>query len=232
MTTALPENVLRSLRALDTCTAANAIEHFNTQLRNEGFCTSNNLHCHFPEMASMFGYAMTLRVRTANPPMEGGAYADRTDWWQALEALPKPHVVVIQDMDKTPGIGAFIGDVHAAILQAMGCVGVITNGAVRDLPAVQSRGFHLFSKSVSPSHAYVHVIDVGAPVEIAGLRIDAGDLLLGDRHGIVRIPPSLAAEIPQVAARSRASDREITDFCKSENFSREGLEALLKSRRS
>ncbi len=222
-----PESVLRSLRVLDTCTAANAIETFNAQMRNEGYCSNNGLRCHFPELGSMFGFALTLRIRSANPPMEGGTYADRTDWWETLESLPQPRIVVIQDMDKTPGTGAFVGEVHAAILQAMGCVGVITNGAVRDLPAARKRRFHLFSHSISPSHAYVHVIDVGMPVELGSLRVATGDMLLCDEHGVVRIPPALAEEIPQIAARKRAEDREVLEFCRSAEFSREGLEGLL-----
>ena len=142
-----------------------------------------------------------------------------------------PHVLVIQDIDRRPGTGAFVGEVHAAILQTLGCIGVVTNGAVRDLPAVECRGFHLFSGTISPSHAYVHVVDAGRPVEVAGLRVSPGDLLLGDQHGILRIPQEIAEELPQKAERVRAKEREILEFCDSPTFTREGLLSLLKKNR-
>jgi len=231
MVSYLPESVLQPLRKLDTCTVANAIECFDLRLRNEGFTNNASLHCHFPKLPPMLGYVVTLRVRSANPPMKGGNYIDRTDWWHVLEKYPAPHVVVIEDADRRPGIGAFVGEVHAAILQALGCVGVVTNGAVRDLSAVEPQAFHLFSGTVSPSHAYVHVVDAGIPVEVAGLHIKPGDLLLGDQHGIVRIPPQIATELPATVEHIRAREREILEFCQSPEFSREGLRELVKKSR-
>lgn len=190
---------------------------------------ATGVHCQFPTMPPMLGFAVTLRVRSSNPPMEGGVYVDRTDWWTALEALPVPQVVVIQDMDRRPGVGAFVGEIHAAILQRLGCVGVVTNGAVRDLSAIESRGFQLFSATVSPSHSYVHVVDSGQAVQIGGLLIRPGDLLLGDRHGLLRIPPEVAADIPETVARIRAREREILDYCDSEAFSPAGLRQRLRN---
>ena len=98
------------------------------------------VRCRIPELPPMVGFAVTLRVRASNPAMDGRSDLDQTDWWPLLQAANAPHVLVIQDMDRKPGAGAFVGEVHAAILQAMGCVGVITNGAVRDLSRrVQAR---------------------------------------------------------------------------------------------
>ncbi|MEP6669758.1 MAG: RraA family protein [Chthoniobacter sp.] len=223
----IPDAALKALATFDTCAVANAIECFDVRLRNEGF-TNNTLQCHFPDMPPMIGYAVTLRVRSSNPPMEGGTYAQHTDWWDQLDAVPGPHVVVIQDADRRPGGGgAFIGEIHAAILQALGCVGVITDGAVRDVPAVGRTGFQLFSRTLSVSHAYMHVIEVNTPVEVAGLHIRAGDLIHGDRHGIVRIPLAVAAELPVVAARVRDQERVILEFCRSANFSKAGLRKIL-----
>ena len=218
----IPDTALRALATFDTCAIANAIEGFHVRLRNEGF-TSNSLHCRFPQLPPIVGYAVTLRVRSGNPPMEGGTYLDRTDWWDQLDLQPVPHIVVIEDADNPPGGGAFVGEIHAAILQALGCVGVVTNGAVRDLGAVERTGFQLFSGTVSVSHAYTHVVEVNAPVQVAGLRIAPGDLLHGDRHGVLRIPREVASELPETIARVRAREREILDLCRSENFSKAEL---------
>jgi regulator of RNase E activity RraA len=222
--------VLEQLGKYDSCAIANAIETFHVQLRNEGF-TNESLCCRFPEFAPIVGYAVTLRVHSSNPPMRGGAYRQRTDWWDELEQFPQPRIIVIKDADRRPGVGAFVGEVHATMLQAFGCAGVITNGAVRDLPAVRRIGFQMFSNTVSVSHAYMHVVEVNKPVEVGGLRIEAGDLLHGDGHGIVRIPPQIAAELPGALGTIRADEARILEYCRSSGFSKEGLRQLLENPR-
>ena len=111
-----------------------------------------------------------LEIARANPPMEGGFYVDRTDWWDELAEMPAPHIVVIEDADRQVGTAAFVGEIHAAILQAMGSVAVVTNGAVRDLEQVELLGFQLFSGNVSVSHSYAHVARVDTPLRVAGLK--------------------------------------------------------------
>ncbi len=227
MNAPISENELRALAAFDTCAIANAIECFDVRLRNEGFSNSS-IDCHFPELPPMAGYAVTLRVRSGNPPMEGGAYLDRSDWWDQIETQPAPRIVVVEDADKPPGAGAFVGEIHSAILQALGCVGVVTNGAVRDLAAVARSGFQLFSGSISVSHAYMHVVAVNVAVNVAGMCIEPGDLLHGDRHGIIRIPPQIAPKLPETIARIQSREREILEFCKSGTFSKTTLRQMLR----
>lgn len=211
----------------DTCSVANAIESFEIRLRNEGF-NGATLLCRFPAMPPLVGYATTMRVHACSPPPKGRSYYDRTDWWQVMEALPVPHVLVIEDVDGRPGTGAFVGEVHASILKALGCVGAVTNGAVRDLAAIERLGFSLFSGSVSVSHAYVHVVEVGTPVTVAGLEIRQGDLLHGDQHGLVSVPLAIADQLPSASAGLRRKEAVITAFCRSKDFSLEGLHRLLE----
>jgi len=227
MTEQISKATFDALKSLSTCTVANAIESFGARLRNEGY-TNSALRCRFPKLPSMVGFAVTLRLHGSNPPMEGGVYAERTDWWETLVLQPLPHVVIIQDADRRVGTAAFVGATHAAILQALGCVGVVTNGAVRDLPEVERLGFPLFSGSVSVSHAYAHVAAIEEPVEIAGLRICPGDLLHGDQHGVVKIPPGIAPDLVAIAAELQARERKVIEFCRSENFSREALREILR----
>ena len=142
--------------------------------------------------------------------------------------MPEPRIVVAQDVDEQPGLGAFIGGVHANVLRALGCVAYVTNGAVRDLPAVEAIGFQMFAGSVSVSHAFVHLLDFGEPVEVAGLRVSPGDILHGDRHGLVSVPEPIAADIPRVAADILTHDRRVIEFCRSSEFSLERLRTLVK----
>ena len=168
----------------------------------------------------MLGYAVTARIRsstppTTSPPITRGCYYDRIDFWRYLTTLPEPRVMALQDVDHLPGFGAFVGEIHAQIALGLHCVGCVTNGAVRDLPAVEAAGFHLFSRRVSVSHAYAHIVDFGEAVEIGGLRIRPGDLIHGDCHGVHTIPLSIAAEIPKVAEACLEEERSLIDLCRS-----------------
>jgi len=217
-----------ALRDLDTCTVSNAIERLNVRLRNEGFI-AGAVRCRFPTFKPMLGYAVTGRIRSSFPPMAGRCYYDRMDFWSYLATLPEPRVMVLQDSDPQPGFGAFVGEIHATIALALNCIGCVTNGAVRDLPAVQALGFHLFSGRVSVSHAYAHLIDFGEPVEIGGLKIAPGDLIQGDCHGVQTIPMEVVKQIPKEAAKILSSEEELKSFCRSPKFSLKNLAEKLKN---
>jgi len=228
MNAILTPEQLEILRRLDACTLANAIETFHKRLRNEGF-VDHTVHCLFPELSPMLGYAATVKIRGSAPPTAAGPYADRTDWWDYVLSLPAPRVVVVQDTASQAGLGSLLGAVHVNILRALGCVGAVTNGSVRDLPAAKKLGFHLFAGSVSVSHAYVHIVEFGAPVEIGGLAIQSGDLLHGDLHGVQSIPLALADKVPLAAAEIVAREQELITLCQSKEFSIEKLrEAVAK----
>ncbi len=221
---------LEALRRLDACTLANAIETFHERLRNEGF-VDHSIHCLFPRLHPMLGYAATIQIRGSAPPTTDVPYADRTDWWDYVASLPAPRVVVVQDVSTKPGLGSLIGAVHMNILRALHCDGVVTNGSVRDIPAAESAGFHFFAGSVSVSHAYVHIVEIGKPIQVGGLKIHSGDLLHGDLHGVQSIPLEIAARIPAKAAEIAAQEQTLIALCRSPEFSIERLRAAVANRR-
>ena len=218
---------LQALRRLDACTLVNAIERFQKRLRNEGFADSS-VRCLFPHLPTMVGYAVTVKVRGSAPPVAGGDYLDRTDWWDYIVSVPAPRVVVVQDEATRPGLATLLGAVHINILRALGGVGAVTNGSVRDIPAAEALGFQLFAGSVSVSHAYVHIVEFGTPVEIGGLKVQSGDLLHGDLHGVQSIPVEIAGQIPPVAAEITAREQALIKLCQSPEFSIEKLRAAVK----
>jgi 4-hydroxy-4-methyl-2-oxoglutarate aldolase len=213
----------------DTCTVANAIEAFRVRLRNQGF-GQPGLKCftggRFPRLV---GYAATFRTKSADPPTQGGYFLDRTDWWEAMGGVPMPRIAVIEDLDEHPGSASSAGEVHAAILKAFGYAGVITNGAVRDLPAVSEMNFPMFARFAAVSHSYMHLVDYGGTVDIFGLKIQQEDLLFADCHGVLSIPREIAAELPEACRRLRAGDQRIIALCQSPGFSREKLLEAIRS---
>jgi len=219
---------LESLRRLDACTLANAIETFNVRLRNEGF-VDYTVRSVFPELAPMVGYAATVRVRGSAPPVAGPRFSDRSDWWNYIERLPAPRVVVVQDVSSQPGLCALVGEVHMHVLRRLHCVGVVTNGSVRDIPAARSAGFHYFAGSIAVSHGYIHIVDVGEPVEIGGLKVGSGELLHGDLHGVQSVPLAIARQLPDAAAAIRAHEQVLIALCRSPDFTLEKLRRFLAS---
>ena len=223
----LTEEQFDALRQFDTCMITNAIEKFNVRLRNTGF-TNGKIRCMFPDAPPMVGYALTGRLRSGDPPIAGAFFRDRGDLWTRILQTPAPRILVLEDIDEKPGRGAFVGDMHAAILNALGCVGYVTNGAVRELPSVRKVGIQLFAGSVAVSHAYAHIFDIGTPVTIDGMEVHTTTLLHGDQHGIVSVPAEIAAEVSQVATKLQRSEQEVIEFCRAKNFSVAKLNDLMK----
>jgi 4-hydroxy-4-methyl-2-oxoglutarate aldolase len=230
MTSPLTPEQLEALRRLDACTLANTIETFQARLRNEGF-VDHTVRCLFPQLSPMIGYAATIKIRGSARPTAGGPYPDRTDWWDYIASLPSPRIVVVQDVATRRGLGSLVGAVHMNILKALQCVGVVTNGSVRDIPAAESAGFHYFAGSISVSHAYVHIVEIGEPVEIGGLKLHSGDLLHGDLHGVQSIPVKIASRIPAAAAKIVEQEQALIALCRSPEFSVEKLRAAIKRSR-
>jgi 4-hydroxy-4-methyl-2-oxoglutarate aldolase len=223
-----PEQLM-ALQRLGTCAVVDAIEVFQLQLRNVGFA-DGTVRCCFEDLPPIVGYASTARIRAAIPPMVGGAYPDRFDWWRNIRAAGAPRIVVLEDTDPQPGVGALVGAVQGHVLHALGVVGVITNGAVRELPQLHALGLQCFAGSVVPSHAYAHVFEFDVPVRVGGLEVSPGDLIHADRHGVAKVPVERAAEIPQAAERLRQHNAAILALCQSDTFSLERLRELFATR--
>jgi len=223
----LSEPELVRLRELDTCTVSNAVEIFELRLRNTGFANSS-VRSMFEDFPPMVGYAATAQLRSVDPPVVKRGMHNRSDWWKSILDIPAPRIVVLEDMDDLPGRGAFIGDVHSAILKSLGCIGVITNGAVRELPRVHEMKFHLFAGNVAVSHSYAHIFHFGSVVKVGGLEVHPGDLLHGDRHGVLNVPREIAAQIPEVAQKLRDKESRLIAMCQAGRLQPEKLEEIIK----
>ena len=209
---------------------SSAIETFHVRLPNTGFADSS-IRCIFPEQPPVIGYAATARIRTSNPPMEQRThfdYYDRMDWWQNILSIPGPRIVVIEDVDDPPGLGAFVGEVHANILLSLGCLAVVTNGAVRDLTDVHHTEFQMFAGNVSVSHAYAHLFDFGCQVTVGGLSVKPGDLIHGDLHGVQTVPLEIAAKVPDAARKVRQRRNQFLALRRSTDLSLDKLHQTIR----
>ena len=180
------ENQFAFLRSIDTPTVCNLIEIVAPERRGAGY-TVTHLHCPFPDLPPMVGFAKTVTIR-ARDAVSGPSYMQRRlEYIDYVAAEPRPSVVAIQDLDEPAGYGAFWGEVQTNLHKALGCLGTVTNGSIRDIPAV-APDFQMLAGSITPSHAYVHVVEFGVPVTIHGMAAKSGDLIHADRHGAVVVP--------------------------------------------
>lgn len=214
----MSDDVISALRTFTTPSISNGIETFKVRGRHEGFMDAS-IRCVFPGMGRMVGYAATAKIRATSP----GNRLPASDLWKHVLSVASPRVVVVQDLDDPPGVGALWGEVNGNIHRALGCVGIVTNGSVRDLDEVEALGFQFFAASIGVSHAYVRIVEVGTPVTLGGLTVRPGDILHGDKHGVISIPQEIAAELPDAVRRIEAEERRTIEYCQRPDFSPEGL---------
>jgi regulator of RNase E activity RraA len=186
MPNALTTRQFEFLHSIDTPTACNLIEVVTPNRRGFGY-TVKHLHCPFPDLPPIVGYAKTVKIKSRDPfkANSSGYMAKRLDYLDYVAAEPQPSISVIEDTDgEHVGYGAFWGEVQTNVHKALGVLGVVTNGSVRDIPMVV-KGFQILAGSIAPSHAFVHIEEYGTPVNVHGMTVESGDLIHADRHGAV-----------------------------------------------
>jgi regulator of RNase E activity RraA len=223
----LTPDLIADLRSVDTPTVCNALELLAPERRGHGF-TTRPLVCTRPELGPLVGIARTATIRAMHPD-DGAtdpAYA-RDAYYAYIDHGPKPSIIVIQDLDEEPGYGAFWGEVNSNIHLGLGCQAVITDGSVRDLPDI-APGFQMLAGRVGPSHSFVHVVDFGRTVNVAGMRVSDGDVIHADQHGAVVIPHAVCARVKETAALIARKERVIITAAQRPGFD---IEALRRAQR-
>jgi regulator of RNase E activity RraA len=214
------ESQFAFLRSIDTPTVCNLMEIVAPERRGS-FYTVKHLHCPFPDLPPTVGFAKTVTMR-ARDKVGGASYmAKRMDYLDYVAAAPQPCIAVIEDLDDPAGYGAFWGEVQSNVHKALGCLGTITNGSIRDIPQI-AEGFQMLAGSLSPSHAYVHVADFGMPVTIHGMAVKSGDLIHADRHGAIVVPVNTIDGMKDAADKLAATEAKIIAAAKSGK----GVEAI------
>ncbi len=214
------ESQFAFLRSIDTPTVCNLMEVVAPERRGS-FYTVKHLFCPFPNLPPMVGFAKTVTMR-ARDKVGGPSYmAKRMDYLDYIGAAPQPGIAVIEDLDDPAGYGAFWGEVQSNIHKALGCLGTITNGSIRDIPQI-AEGFQMLAGSLSPSHAYVHVEEFGVPVTIHGMAVKSDDLIHADQHGAIVVPVNTIDGMKDAADKLAATEAKIIAAAKSGK----GVEAI------
>ncbi|MWB98549.1 RraA family protein [Agromyces seonyuensis] len=214
---------LEFLRGVDSPTIANALERLDLRDRSDGYL-GGDVACAFPELGVMVGTAVTVTVGNAL-----GRPADQTGYWELwerLDATPGPTVIAMQDASGTPTRVAYAGEIMATLAQRLGAVGIVTDGALRDLDEVRAKGFHYFMKQAVVSHANFELTRVGEPVRLDGQDVRTGDVLHGDVNGVVVVPWEGLAALPDAVETIRLGERRDLDYLASPEFTLDGYKEL------
>ena len=225
----LADSVLEALKKFDTPTICNAMEIVAPERRLYGY-TVKPLVCPFPNLPPIVGYARTATIRAATTPsLQGAAARDqRAAYYEYVGTGLGPTVSVIQDLDgANVGYGAFWGEVQSTVHKALGCLGVVTDGSIRDIPQ-WAPGFQALAGSIGPSHAWVHAESFGGEVRVAGMTVHSDDLIHADQHGAIVIPVDIAAKIPEAAELCGRRETPILEIARSPDFTLEKLKEALK----
>lgn len=211
----ISESVLAKLRSFDTPTICNIIELFEVRPRDHGYVRDPRIQANFPDLPPVVGFAATCGARASLPPqiIDGKSYPWLAEQIAGFTRLSGPPIVVMQDLDD-PATAALFGEVMCTTYQAFGVVGLITNGAGRDLDQVYDLRFPVFTNGTIASHGYFHVPYLYVPVHIGGLVIHPDDLLHADRNGITNIPHAIAGEVADIGDEFVATEQVIFDMVK------------------
>jgi regulator of RNase E activity RraA len=220
-----PLDLLAPLRRYNTPTIANAIELFDLRPRNRGFLRPGwkVLQASMPPVA---GYAATCLIAGEGPDTFGKK--ESFGYWAHVESIPGPRIAVVKDLDPWPSAGCFWGEVNASVHTALGCVGTVTDGGVRDVDEMRTIGFQAVYRDLCVSHGYVHIVDYGAPVTIDGETIAPGQLLQMDQHGVLLVPEAVLPNLQEAIDEVERRERPVIDYCRGASPTRAGMEEMLK----
>jgi 4-hydroxy-4-methyl-2-oxoglutarate aldolase len=194
----LSEGELLQLKRWNTPTIYNGWEQITKHDVTRHGINLEETHDFMPQMGPMIGYAVTLVIEPSQR-----AHRDHSNAWgdyrRYVASVPGPKIVVVQDLDKPQVIGSFWGEVNSNTHRALGCVGTITDGAIRDLDEMTNAGFKALARRLCVGHAHVCPVRWSGPVEVFGQRIQPGQLIHADKHGFLAIPPEDEAALLDAA---------------------------------
>jgi len=175
-----------NLKRWNTPTIYNGWEKVTRLERTQGRFNREQVTDFMPQMGTMAGYAVTVLVEPSNPEHQRANPDAQKEYMQYLATIPGPKIVVVQDLDR-PSIGSFWGEVNSSMHRAMGCIGTITDGCIRDIDEMTSVGFKAIARGTCVGHAYSTPVKWGCEVEVFGCKVKPGDFIHADRHGFLAI---------------------------------------------
>ena len=224
----LPHSELLQLKRWNTPTIYNGWEQITKRDPAADAFNVEETRDFMPQMGPMVGYAITMVIEPSNraPRVTNPNAGD--EYRRYIASLPGPKIVIVQDLDKPNVIGSCWGEVNSNVHRALGCVGTIVDGAIRDLDEMTNAGFKALARRLCVGHAHAHPVRWNCEVEVFGRRIRPGDLIHADKHGFIVIDPDEAPGLLEAARFMDANECD-TIMIRVARLTGAALEAALDS---
>ncbi|HOX04802.1 MAG TPA: RraA family protein [Planctomycetota bacterium] len=183
-----PLSELLGLKRFNTPTIYNGWEQITRHNSARDGVNLDEVRDFMPQMGPMVGYAVTVVCRPGDRRVPKRMPKAWSEYRRYVASLPGPKIVVLQDLDKPRTWGSFWGEVNANAHRALGCVGTITDGAVRDIDEMTNAGFKAIARRLCVGHAAAWPVRWGCPVTVFGRRVEPGQLIHADKHGFLAVP--------------------------------------------
>jgi 4-hydroxy-4-methyl-2-oxoglutarate aldolase len=195
----LPPGELLELRRWNTPTIYNGWEQITAHDAAREAFNREPVQDYMPQMGPMIGYAVTVVCQPSNPAHKQNQPQAVREYRRYLASVPGPKIVVVQDLDKPAYVGSFWGEVNASVHRALGCVGTIVDGCIRDVDEMTAAGFKALAQRLCVGHAHSWPVRWGCAVEVFGTQVQPGQLIHADKHGFLAVPPEDEARLLEAA---------------------------------
>ncbi|MDZ4287502.1 MAG: RraA family protein [Prosthecobacter sp.] len=185
----IPHSELLQLKRWNTPTIYNGWEQITKRNPGKDAFSREETRDFMPQMGPMVGYAVTVVIEPGNPAHREANPKAGVEYRRYVASIPGPKIVIVQDLDKPHVLGAFWGEVNANAHRALGCIGTITDGAIRDVDEMTNAGFKSLARRLCVGHAFTTPVRWNCEVEVFGTKVSPGDLIHADKHGFLVLPP-------------------------------------------
>jgi len=220
--------IIKELEKIDTPTISNVVASYPKsdnclKLYDAWYgqwYTDTDIKCVYPEMGSKVGYVATVVFCEESEKYTG---VDRWTLPEHINRTKKPVVLVAEQQfppELANRVGLF-GEMMTTQYKALGVVGVVTNGPMRDIDAIKPLGVQYYCTGVTPAHGDMMIKSVGQPVSVGGMIVMPGDMVHMDLHGVVKFPIEKMGDILQRAKKLLEMEADSADFFNDPDFSLE-----------
>lgn len=190
---------LLELKRMNTPTIYNGWEQITQHDTAKEQFNLEEPHDYMPQMGPMIGYAVTLKIEPSNKEHPKNNPNSWSEYRKYVASVAGPKIVVVQDLDKPYVYGSFWGEVNSNVHRALGCVGTIVDGAIRDVDEMNNAGFKALARRLCVGHAFSTPVEWNCSVEVFGTVVKPGQLVHADKHGFLAIPEEDEAQLLEAA---------------------------------
>jgi regulator of RNase E activity RraA len=195
-------SLLQQLADFDTALLANTLGYIDPTPTHEWYM-GGDIQSMTPSVGPSIGVAMTCEIDSSSP----GNRAEPERYYELLKVIeqcPEPVMLVIKAVGSRPEHECVLGDGMAKMLHSVGCVGVVTDGGVRDIEGILSVPFGVHARWRTVHHCALRYTRINHPVAVGGITVAPGEILHANVGGVIKLPRAGLERLPALAAEMRA----------------------------